>query len=303
MIAVCVLILLVIVAVGAAAANPYKPSEVDKEAFETRAASAPAAIVSKPTTQAAPAILAASLEPTRSPAPQSAPAPIPAPAPKPTTMPDEMARLKPPHEGAVEPEQIVIITGSRIGSNSGRLALYDKESGRWVKKMDVKAYFGKNGLVDGIKRQTGNLETPTGLWTIGEFLFGLHGKAPRGTQMPYRPIKEDSYWSSVRNSTYNSWVNGRVDGEHLIKADPQYEYAFNTGYNSLPNERVLGRGTAIFIHCSEPPGNSLGKYTHGCVAISPENMVKLFKRLDPAKNPACAIGTLQKGSSTSIWAY
>ena len=121
--------------------------------------------------------------------------------------------------------------------------------------------------------------------------------------MPYRPITNSSYWSGQRDSTYNTWVNHQVSGEHLIDADPQYEYACNTGYNSLPNERVIGRGTAIFIHCFEPPDNALGKYTQGCVAISSDNMVRLFGILDPKKKPTCAIGTLDAGSPTSIWAY
>ncbi len=234
-------------------------------------------------------------------------APVTAQAPKPntptkaapmeTTVPEKMASLP------AGTRQIIIVTGDKIGSNSGRLALYNKAGTGWTEVMNVAANFGKNGLVDGEKRRQGNLQTPTGIWTIGSFLFGLHPSPPAGTLMPYRPITADSYWSSVRDSTYNTWVGHRVSGEHLIDADPQYEYAFNTGYNSPPNERVIGRGTAIFIHCFEPPDNNLGKYTHGCVAISRENMIKLFTTLDPTQNPTCAIGTLVEGSPTSIWAY
>jgi L,D-peptidoglycan transpeptidase YkuD (ErfK/YbiS/YcfS/YnhG family) len=234
-------------------------------------------------------------------------APVSAQTPKPNTptnaAPTEAAV---PEKMTVLPagtRQIIIITGDKIGSNSGRLALYNKAGTGWTEVMNVAANFGKNGLIDGEKRRQGNLQTPTGIWTIGSFLFGLHPSPPAGTLMPYRPITADSYWSSVRDSTYNTWVGRRVSGEHLIDSDPQYEYAFNTGYNSPPNERVIGRGTAIFIHCFEPPDNSLGKYTHGCVAISRENMIELFTRLDPAQNPACAIGTLVDGSPTSIWAY
>ncbi len=218
-------------------------------------------------------------------------------APMEKTVPEKMAALP------AGTRQIIIITGDKIGSNSGRLALYNKTGTAWTEVMNVAANFGKNGLVDGEKRRQGNLQTPTGIWTIGSFLFGLHPSPPAGTLMPYRPITADSYWSSVRDSTYNTWVGHRVSGEHLIDSDPQYEYAFNTGYNSPPNERVIGRGTAIFIHCFEPPDNNLGKYTHGCVAISRENMIELFTTLDPAQNPTCAIGTLVEGSPTSIWAY
>jgi len=240
--------------------------------------------------------------PAPEPAPAAAPAatrpkPKPKPAPVPKTLPEKMASLP---SGT---KQVVIITGERIGSKSGKLMLYEKDGARWTEVMNVTANFGDNGLVDGAKRKQGNLQTPTGIWTIGSFLFGLHSSPPAGTKMPYRAIKESSYWSSERDSTYNTWVDHRVSGEHLIDADPQYEYAFNTGYNAPPNKRVIGRGTAIFIHCFEPPGNRLGKYTHGCIAISRENMIALFKRLDPDRKPVCAIGTLQEGSPTSIWAY
>ena len=243
-----------------------------------------------------------SAEPTPTPTPTPAPtlAAVPAPkAPKPAkTLPEKMAHLP------SDTKQIVIITGAKIGSSSGTLAVYNKVNGHWVGVMaEVTANFGKNGLIDGEKRREGNLETPTGIWTVGDFLFGLHPSAPSGTQMPYRPITNSSYWSGQRDSTYNTWVNHQVSGEHLIDADPQYEYAFNTGYNSLPNERVMGRGTAIFIHCFEPPDNALGRYTHGCIAIDRDNMVRLFNILDPAKKPVCAIGTLQEGTATSIWAY
>jgi L,D-peptidoglycan transpeptidase YkuD (ErfK/YbiS/YcfS/YnhG family) len=201
--------------------------------------------------------------------------------------------------------QIIVITGSRLGAKSGRLRLYEEVAGRWIKRMSVPADFGANGLVDGLTRTAGHLQTPTGIWRIGSFLFGQHATPPPGTVMPYRPIEEDSWWSAEADSTYNTWVTSAtpVSGEHLADAKVQYEYAFNSGYNSRPNDCVPGRGTAIFIHCSEPPGNSLGRYTHGCIAIDRIAMRQLFAMLVPALRPTCAIGTLQEGSATSIWAY
>jgi L,D-peptidoglycan transpeptidase YkuD (ErfK/YbiS/YcfS/YnhG family) len=123
--------------------------------------------------------------------------------------------------------------------------------------------------------------------------------------MAYRRITANSWWSAQRDSTYNQWVESkkRIYGEHLADARVQYEYAFNTGFNALPNTRIIGRGTAIFIHCFEPPDNSLGRFTQGCVAISRGDMLKLFAIIDPASLPSCAIGTLQQGSPTSILAY
>ncbi|MBI5232535.1 MAG: L,D-transpeptidase family protein [Coriobacteriales bacterium] len=227
---------------------------------------------------------------------KAAPVPKPKP-PRKRTTPERMAKIP---SGA---KQIVVITGKKLGSNTGRLALYNKKGSRWVEAMNVEANFGKNGLVDGTKRRTGNLETPTGIWRMGSFVFGLHSKAPSGTKMRYKAITSRSHWSSAHDSTHNTWVEGDAPGERLADADPQYEFAFNTGYNSPPNRVVYGRGTAIFVHCFEPPGNSLGKFTHGCIAIDRKNMIRLFRMLDEDKNPVCAIGTLKRGSSTSIWAY
>lgn len=246
------------------------------------------------------------------PAPTATPEPTPTPdevaatpastsaraADPPKTLPERMARMLPGSR------QIIAITGTRIGSKSGRLRVYNLTGGHWVKVMDVPAAFGAKGLIDGLKRKAGHLQTPTGIWYIGSFVFGQHRTPPQGTRMPYRHIRQDSWWSDEPD-TYNTWVTSRtpVDGEHLADAKVQYEYAFDSGYNAPPNEVVIGRGTAIFIHCSEPPGNSLGKYTHGCVAVDRTAMKRLFRILTPARRPTCAVGTLQKGTPTSIWAY
>ena len=201
--------------------------------------------------------------------------------------------------------QVIVITGARIGSRSGTMRIFNKNAGRWVQVFSAPANFGANGLVDGTKRKEGHLQTPTGIWHIGGFLFGQHGSAPSGTKMRYRAITSRSWWSCERDSTYNTWVESgsHVSGEHLADATVQYEYAFNSGYNSLPNQRVIGRGTAIFIHCFEPAGNSLGQYTHGCIALSRANMRRVFALLDPARHPSCAIGTLATGTSTAIYSY
>ena len=219
--------------------------------------------------------------------------------PAPAQTPERMTRLLPGSR------QLIVITGTRIGSRSGMLAVYNESDGHWVKLLSAPANFGAKGLVDGATRSSGHLQTPTGIWTIGRFLFGQHASPPAGTMMPYRHILRDSWWSEEHNATYNTWVSSMsaVSGEHLADAVVQYEYAFNSGYNSPPNQRVIGRGTAIFIHCAEPPGNSLGKYTHGCIAVDRSVMKRLFTVLDPGRDPSCAIGTLEEGSPTSIWAY
>jgi L,D-peptidoglycan transpeptidase YkuD (ErfK/YbiS/YcfS/YnhG family) len=291
---------------GASAALP--PAEAAERTFE--ASPSPVEVTEAPT----PVTTPAEAETTPSPTPTRTPKPTPAEAEtlaaattpaaagraadQAKTLPERMARMLPGSR------QIIAITGTRIGSRSGRLRLYNLTGGHWTKVLDMPAAFGAKGLVNGLKRRAGHLQTPTGIWRIGSFVFGQHRTPPRGTRMPYRHIRQDSWWSDEPD-TYNTWVTSRtpIDGEHLADAKVQYEYAFDSGYNAPPNEVVMGRGTAIFIHCSEPPGNSLGKYTHGCVAVDRTAMRRLFRILTPARRPTCAIGTLQKGTATSIWAY
>ena len=83
----------------------------------------------------------------------------------PKTLPEQMKRL-PSGTG-----QLIVVTGSQIGSRSGTLALYQKTAGRWTKVLSTKAYFGARGLVDGTKRREGHLQTPTGIWRTSSFLF------------------------------------------------------------------------------------------------------------------------------------
>jgi L,D-peptidoglycan transpeptidase YkuD (ErfK/YbiS/YcfS/YnhG family) len=216
-----------------------------------------------------------------------------------TSIPGRMASLP---AGST---QIIVITGAALGSNTGTLRIFNKDGGRWAEVLSTPANFGKTGLVDGRTRTSGHLNTPTGIWWIGGFLFGQHAVAPVGTRMPYRPITANSWWSSQSDATYNTWVEStsHVSGEHLQDSTVQYEYAFDTGYNAPPNERVIGRGAAIFIHCFEPPDNGLGRFTHGCVAIAPDVMLRVFAILDPARRPACVIGTEKTGTATAVYSY
>lgn len=212
-------------------------------------------------------------------------------APPPLPLPLQMARIG----GA---RQLIVATAGKLGSTTGTLQFFDYEDGAWVCTLTARAKFGKRGLMDGAHRWAGNKTTPTGLWTMPNFIFGNHIHAPSGTKMRYRHITKKSWWSSKRGKTYNVWVNAkRWQGEHLYHVVPQYEYAVSMGYNAKPNRVVYGRGSGIFLHVQ---GKGL---TAGCVAVSRTDMLRICRLLDPAKHPAFAVGTLRRGTKTSIWAY
>jgi len=151
--------------------------------------------------------------------------------------------------------------------------------------------------VDGTQRVAGSRTTPTGIWLLPGYVFGTHAR-PAGTKMAYRRITRRSYWTDEWTARYNTWVETStpVPGEHLYGIR-SYEYALSTGYNALPNEQVMGRGAAIFLHV-----NHTG-YTAGCVSVSRTAMRRIFRLLDPRKHPRFAIGTTERGTPTSIYSY
>jgi L,D-peptidoglycan transpeptidase YkuD (ErfK/YbiS/YcfS/YnhG family) len=221
--------------------------------------------------------------------------PSPALASLPSSESTPLPRLMADTSGA---RQLLIATAANLDDTTGTLQVFDLVGGEWVQRMSVPARFGTHGLMDGALRKAGNRTTPTGIWAMPDFMFGAHLHEPAGTRMKYRRLTWKSWWSSKRGKTYNTWVSARRwTGEHIGGSPKAYEFAVSTGYNARPNPSVFGRGTGIFLHV-------WGKATTaGCIAISRANMIRVCKVLDRAKNPHFAVGTLQPGTPTSIWAY
>jgi len=274
-----------------AGVTPASTPPADSASGAATRAAGESVAVSKAATPAA-ASHAATPDPTASHAVGSAPAPAS------PVLPLGMAYTLP------DSRQMVVATGPRLGATHGTLRVYELAGGAWVQLLSVPCRFGTNGLIDGTKRVEGDRATPTGIWWPGGFVWGWHGSAPGGTSMPYRQTTQSVWWSDVRDSTYNTWVVSAqpVSGEHLVDAKVQYEFAWSTGYNAPPNTVVKGRGSGIFLHVFDPPDFHNG-LSAGCVAIARDDIIRVFRVLDPALKPSFAIGTDASGTPTSISAY
>lgn len=210
-----------------------------------------------------------------------------------TTIPEKMYHR-------ADARQLFVATGSKLGARYGTLRLFEYRSGDWVEVLSVPCRFGSRGLTDGATRTAGSRTTPTGIWVMPSYAFGKASTPPSGTKIAYRKITTKSWWSGVRNSTYNTWVTSstRIAGIRLYDYRSSiYRYAVPTGFNAPPNRRRYSRGAGVFLHVH---GSG---FTKGSVSISATNMVRVIRVLNPKVKRAFSIGTTKVGSSTSIYAY
>lgn len=168
---------------------------------------------------------------------------------------------------AQDVEQLFVVAGT--GRTTAWVSFNEKDSeGNWRQIVATSAFIGQNGLG---KVREGDHKTPVGTFVI-DAAFGI---APDpGCQMPYKQIDENYYWSGDWNYKYNKMVDARENpyfdttySEHLIEYNPYYIYCLNMGYNK---ECIPGKGSALFIHCSNPAK----PWTGGCVAL-PEAQMKI----------------------------
>lgn len=164
-------------------------------------------------------------------------------------------------------DQIVTVVGT--GGGSVKVEYWKKSGGEWTSSLSTNGFVGPGGITG--NKKEGDGKTPAGAFRLG-FAFGTSNP---GTKMPYRAIKDDSYWiSNVNDPDYNTWQNrdsSNSADEHLISYKDSYKYAMVINYNT--HNPTKGAGSAIFLHVSN------GSPTLGCVSIPESHMVTLMKEL------------------------
>lgn len=173
--------------------------------------------------------------------------------------------------------QLIIVTGENFFK--ANLRICEKKAQIWQEVLEdkIETNIGRNGLIKpGLKRE-GDGKTPLGLYAITD-AFGT--KAIK-TNMNFRYItNNDKYIDDIESKDYNTWVTGQTDAKsYEIMLRPEYKLGFIINYNMNPI--VRGNGSAIFVHIWE----SKNKGTSGCIAMSEQNIVKLFSLLDKNKQP------------------
>lgn len=138
----------------------------------------------------------------------------------------------------------------------------------------VACLLGRNGI--GRFKREGDGLTPAGTLRLLCCLWRADRRLPPRTSLPLRPIGRDAGWcDDPADGRYNRQVHLPFAGSHetLRREDALYDVVVVVDWNL--RRRVLGRGSAIFVHCARPNRGP----TAGCVAFAAADLDRLLPRL------------------------
>jgi zinc D-Ala-D-Ala dipeptidase len=213
------------------------------------------------------------------------------------------AQVKKPEPPAVKPAfaeslQAVVVTTTGWDNTKGKARLYERVSAKDKWKQVGNAFeitVGRNGMaiddsepweeaVAGVAKKEGDGRSPAGLMPL-TYSFGKADRA--NTKLKYLKLVENTECvDDVNSHHYNKVVNRMQVGifdwkssEKMAEITPEYDLGVFVAYNSYP--AVKGRGSCIFLHVWETPGDA----TSGCTAMSRGNLDRVVAWLDPNKTP------------------
>ena len=187
-----------------------------------------------------------------------------------------------------------VVTVNHTRGYHARIGYWVERDGRWTRLYAVRdGRIGYGGLVAPKQRHQGTGTTPSGTVKLIS-AFGRHAR-DTSWDLPYRRIRKGDYWVEDNGSRYYNRYRNKAQGgfrwwlptsrenssERLRDFPVQYEFSIVTSYNRA---QVRHRGAGIFLHV-----NGDGA-TAGCVSAPRPFLVRMMRRLDPAKVPVMAVG-------------
>lgn len=141
----------------------------------------------------------------------------------------------------------------------------------------IQAAIGKTGLSH--RKREGDGASPAGAFTLNLAYFRPDRLNRILTSAASRPLNRSLGWCDDKASRrYNRPIPAGSSQSHekLWRDDNVYDIVIPTSHNQSP--RVLGAGSAIFLHLARPGYAP----TEGCVAITLSDMRRLLPRLSRA---------------------
>jgi L,D-peptidoglycan transpeptidase YkuD (ErfK/YbiS/YcfS/YnhG family) len=134
---------------------------------------------------------------------------------------------------------------------------------------------GKNGL--SAKKKEGDNKTPTGTYKIEHLYFRKDKINLPKVNLKCIEIKPEMGWCDDVNKPkkYNRLIkiNKEVHHEKLFRRDYKYDLLIPIKYNF--KNRVIGRGSCIFIHLTKKYNS-----TAGCIALQKKDFLIMLKLIN-----------------------
>jgi len=137
----------------------------------------------------------------------------------------------------------------------------------------LKCCAGKKGLNS--NKKEGDYSTPKGLFYLRKLYFRKDRVGIPKCKIDKKIIKKDMAWcDDPKHKKYNEEIKtqNKNHKENLYRKDHKYDYIISISHNE---RRILGRGSAVFIHLT----NNY-KPTSGCVALKKKDFTILLKLID-----------------------
>ena len=136
----------------------------------------------------------------------------------------------------------------------------------------IKCCVGKKGFTH--KKIEGDKKTPTGIFNIENLYYRKDKIKKPLTSLKCIPIKKSMGWcddvTNLKNYNKLIKVKKNIHHEKLFRKDNKYDLLIPITYNR--KKRILGKGSAIFIHLT----NNYKK-TDGCIALKKNDFLILLK--------------------------
>ena len=138
-----------------------------------------------------------------------------------------------------------------------------------------KCCVGKKGFTN--NKIEGDKKTPIGKYSLENLYYRKDRKIKPFTKLKVLEIKKNMGWCNDKREkkNYNKLIkfNSKLKGEKLYRKDYKYDFLIPIKYNW--KKKVLGKGSAIFIHLTKD-----FKPTAGCVGIAEKDFIILLKLIN-----------------------
>ena len=142
-----------------------------------------------------------------------------------------------------------------------------------VDDFTFKCCIGKKGLNK--NKIEGDNSTPKGSFRLGKLYYRSDRVDKPETNLKIRKINRYMGWCiDSKNRSYNSEIkiNNKIKHEKLFRRDYKYNYFIVINYNM--KNKVLNKGSAIFIHLTKNYSPTIG-----CIALKQNDFLVLAKIL------------------------